>query len=57
MAGWGVTNAIEGSLREARDTIAVLDAGDKMLDNTEPMYWTVPPSYLGDKVGRKIYVI
>ncbi|KAK3091660.1 hypothetical protein FSP39_021617 [Pinctada imbricata] len=50
MSGWGITNAIEGSLREGGDTIAVLEARSKVVDEAEPMYWTAPSSYLGDKV-------
>lgn len=50
MTGWEVTNTEEGSLREAGDIIAVLEAVNKTIDPDQPMYWIAPAPYLGNKV-------
>ena len=50
MTGWSVTNAVEGSLREAGTIIAVLDAVNKTINSDQPMYWVAPAPYLGNKI-------
>jgi hypothetical protein len=52
MTGWSVTNAVEGSLREAGTIIAVLDAVNKTINSDQPMYWVAPAPYLGNKVDK-----
>lgn len=51
MKGWGITNTVNGDVREAGSVIAVLDALDKIDQSNTSMYWTAPPAYLGNKVG------
>ena len=50
MLGWGITNTDDAEVREAGTTIAVLDVADSITDTSTSMYWTAPPSYLGNKV-------
>jgi hypothetical protein len=57
MIGWGVTNTVDGNVREAGDTIAVLDAIDKIENTNVSMYWTAPDSYLGNKVSLTFHSI
>lgn len=51
MTGWQITNTYGGSLREAGDIIAVLDADNKTINPDEVMYWIAPSEYLGNKVS------
>ncbi|KAL3869382.1 hypothetical protein ACJMK2_042067 [Sinanodonta woodiana] len=50
MVDWGITNTVDGEVREAGTTIAVLDTLSKISDTSISMYWTAPDSYLGNKV-------
>ncbi|KAH3831938.1 hypothetical protein DPMN_105211 [Dreissena polymorpha] len=50
MSGWNITNTVDGQLREARTTIAVLDALNKISNTSTSMYWKAPKPYLGNKV-------
>ncbi|XP_053393780.1 laminin subunit alpha-like isoform X2 [Mercenaria mercenaria] len=50
MNGWGVTNTVDGEVRDAGEIIAILDAEDKIDNTNVSMYWTAPDSYLGNKV-------
>ena len=54
MLGWGVSNTLEGSLRESETIIAVLESDNKIVDPDQPMYWIAADSYLGDQVSLLI---
>ena len=51
MEGRGITNTDDGMVSEYGTTIAVLDLLDKITDPNEPLYWTAPESYLGNRVS------
>lgn len=57
MRGWGITNTVDGEVRDAGLVVAVLDALDKIDSTNTSMYWTAPESYLGNRVSfSKVFI-
>ena len=52
MEGWGITNTVDGEVRESGTIVAVLDALDRIENTNVSMYWTTPEAYLGNKVSN-----
>lgn len=50
MSAWGISNTEDGEVRDAGNTVALLDAQEKISNSEEAVYWLAPPTYLGNKV-------
>ena len=53
MKDWGITNTVDGEVRDAGTVIAVLDTLDKIDSTNTSMYWVAPESYLGSRVNTQ----
>ncbi|ESO94906.1 hypothetical protein LOTGIDRAFT_144813 [Lottia gigantea] len=50
MKGWGISNTVGTQVREAGQTIALVDISDKIVDSADAMYWIAPSTYLGNRL-------